>query len=168
VFSAAYLGRSLSIQSFFPDRDGPISPISGPDAGVAPFGSGTGGSDPPITYAPPAGTTRSSTDQVYTPIAAQSHSSAATFGSFAGATLKDPPHQLSNTSASSSSTQLPIRGAVSTGPDYSDSIADLKRQQEQAVNSYVQAPIQHLGSGVRPLPRAGVGPTELPPAYTPN
>jgi hypothetical protein len=73
---------------------------------------------------------------------------------------------------------LSVVGGSSTAADpseYGDSVADLKRRQQQVVNQYEQgisgsAPIvQHTDSGVRALDTgAGPAPTELPPVYTPN
>ncbi|KAJ6548798.1 hypothetical protein B0H19DRAFT_1265590 [Mycena capillaripes] len=58
----------------------------------------------------------------------------------------------------------------------SDSVADLKRQQQQVVNSYEQvitrrapaAPTQHVDSGVRLLDPTGPDASDIPPVYTPN
>ncbi|KAF7368311.1 Amidohydro-rel domain-containing protein [Mycena venus] len=67
---------------------------------------------------------------------------------------------------------LSVVGGSSTAG--SDSIADLKRRQQQVVNSYEEGisgvpPVQHVDSGVRQLaPAVGPGLSELPPVYTPN
>ncbi|KAF7328695.1 Amidohydro-rel domain-containing protein [Mycena sanguinolenta] len=68
---------------------------------------------------------------------------------------------------------LTVVGGSSTTPDPSDSVAELKRRQQQVVNQYEQgisgsAPvIQHTDSGMRALDSgAGPAPTELPPVYT--
>ncbi|KAJ6482552.1 hypothetical protein C8R45DRAFT_1099831 [Mycena sanguinolenta] len=68
---------------------------------------------------------------------------------------------------------LTVVGGSSTTPDPSDSVAELKRRQQQVVNHYEQgisgsAPVmQHTDSGMRAVdPGAGPAPTELPPVYT--
>ncbi|KAJ6555983.1 hypothetical protein B0H19DRAFT_1151699 [Mycena capillaripes] len=97
-----------------------------------------------------------------------------------------PSHVSSASAASGSSSQHKSRGTVASvggsstaGPSHShsssSSVADLKRQQQQAVNSHGQRDdeppiVQHVDSGVRELDpvSAGTGRVELPPVYTPT
>ncbi|KAJ7489123.1 hypothetical protein FB451DRAFT_1390294 [Mycena latifolia] len=87
------------------------------------------------------------------------------------------PYTSSSSSAPSSSErgQLSVVGSTVLSTEYTDSIADLKRQQQQVVNSYepghssTHAPSsQHVHSGMRALAPAEEGPTDLPPVYTPQ
>jgi hypothetical protein len=161
-----------------------MTPMSGslyPNAVAAPYGPG--GFDPRTAYAAPAWVPHGHTSQAYAPMDPQSHSAQAPYDPFAlvggGAIPYNSGHQSSYTSSASSSSRIPARGslsAVSTA-EYSDSISDLKRRQQQMVNSYeqgisngqvhAQAPIQHLDSAVRTLDPPGLAPVELPPVYTP-
>ncbi|KAJ7899302.1 hypothetical protein B0H14DRAFT_3124257 [Mycena olivaceomarginata] len=88
----------------------------------------------------------------------------------------------SESGAASQSPRSHVRGTSSTVTDTttapSDSIADLKRRQQEVVSSYEAgitgalahatpaSPIQHVDSGMRALTPAAAGPAELPPVYT--
>ncbi|KAJ7355308.1 hypothetical protein DFH08DRAFT_803351 [Mycena albidolilacea] len=88
----------------------------------------------------------------------------------------------SESGAASQSSRSHVRGTSSTAADTttapSDSIADLKRRQQEVVSSYEAgitgapahatpaSPIQHEDSGMRALTPAAAGPAELPPVYT--
>ncbi|KAJ7244454.1 hypothetical protein C8J57DRAFT_1363865 [Mycena rebaudengoi] len=92
----------------------------------------------------------------------------------------DPSPAQSSYEASESPTsqsQSHGRSPTADNTEYSGSIADLKRRQQQVVSSYMEginggnahsAPIQHVDSGERELTpaTAGSGPAELPPVYT--
>ncbi|KAJ6606866.1 hypothetical protein B0H10DRAFT_2074100 [Mycena sp. CBHHK59/15] len=76
---------------------------------------------------------------------------------------------------SSSTFSTPQRGPLSvvggSSSGYSDSIADLKRRQQEVVDSYEAGVsgrplVQHVDSGVRELDSAAQN--ELPPVYTPH
>ncbi|KAJ7843804.1 hypothetical protein B0H14DRAFT_3688688 [Mycena olivaceomarginata] len=88
----------------------------------------------------------------------------------------------SESGAASQSSRSHARGTSSTAADTtsapSDSIADLKRRQQEVVSSYEAgitgapahatpaSPIQHVDSGMRELTPAAAEPAELPPLYT--
>ncbi|KAJ7628327.1 hypothetical protein FB45DRAFT_1003995 [Roridomyces roridus] len=102
----------------------------------------------------------------------------------------DPPRTQSQSqsafsvSSAPTSTRGPLSVANPSPPSdhyYSDSIADLKRRQQEVVQSYEDginsggagpSLIQHVDSGARSLPmedeHPASGPIELPPVYTPN
>ncbi|KAJ6573436.1 hypothetical protein DFH09DRAFT_1362082 [Mycena vulgaris] len=93
-------------------------------------------------------------------------------------------HNPSESGAASQSSRNHARDTSSTAADtttaHSDSVADLKRRQQEVVSSYEAgingngapahatpaSPIQHVDSGMRALAPAAAGPAELPPVYT--
>ncbi|KAJ7489120.1 hypothetical protein FB451DRAFT_1553002 [Mycena latifolia] len=178
-------------QPFLPNPT-PMTPMSGfaGSASVlaAPYGSPApspfpGGFDPHAPHAPPAGGAYAHPGQACAPPPGAPYGGGYPGAAFAAASAQAAynPHRASasyaasSSSAPSSSQRGPLSVVGSTAPsaEYGDSIADLKRRQQQVVDSYEQGisgahtpPIQHVDSGVRALDPAA--PSELPPVYTPN
>lgn len=166
-----------------------VSPYGSPaPPSPASYSPGPGGFDPRVTYAA-AGAPYGHPSQGYAPMP----SAQAPYDPFAaiGAAMaqQHPPSSAPQSSYAPSVSSVPssqypnrpllsvVGGSSSTGntTDYSDSIADLKRRQQQVVNSYEQGisgahspPMQHTDSGIRSLDPDEPGPSELPPVYTPN
>jgi hypothetical protein len=167
-------------------KTAPPSPY-GPAGGAPPPGPGF---DPRLTYAASAGGTYGQPGQAYPQqtYPQQGPPGQAAYDPYAaiGAAMQQHPPQSSYAPSESSvpSSQYRNRGALSAvggsstadQSEFSDSVADLKRRQQQIVNSYEQGVggsqpplIQHVDSGVRELnPAAGTAPAELPPVYTPH
>lgn len=142
---------------------GPVAPSA--------YGLGPGGFDPRMTHAAPAG---SSYNQGYAVVPTQSPPAQAAYDPFASS-QSSPSVSSVPSSQYQNRPPLSVVGSSSTGNGHSDSIVDLKRRQQQVVDSYEQgitgahaAPIQHIDSGVRAMDPASRGPAELPPVYTPN
>ncbi|KAJ7722877.1 hypothetical protein DFH07DRAFT_971754 [Mycena maculata] len=176
-------------QPFLPNPT-PLTPMMGnfagspsvsgaPYANPAParpatYGVGPGGFDPRIAN-------RASYNPAYAPVSPQGQAHDQAYEPYAaiGADMQQSPYNSHPSSPSVSSVPssryqnrgpLTVVGSSSTADGYSDSIADLKRRQQEVVASYEHgvsgAPIQHVDSGIRSLDEPG--PSELPPVYTPN
>ncbi|KAJ7234757.1 hypothetical protein B0H12DRAFT_1327620 [Mycena haematopus] len=188
VLSPPPNGRPPS--QFLPSQP-PMTPMSGlpGSASMAPsygapsgasYSTGGDGFGPHQTYAMPAPGPFGQ-HNTYAPVPAQGFPSPAPYDPYisvgsamlqADNTRPQSSHAPSVSSIPSSSNRGPL-SVVGGSPDGSDSIAELKRRQQQVVNEYEQgisgsAPvIQHTDSGVRSLePGAGQVPAELPPVYT--
>ncbi|KAJ6551128.1 hypothetical protein B0H19DRAFT_1156574 [Mycena capillaripes] len=188
----------------------PMSGVPGPApvlAAAASYGKSapppgaynTGGFDSRLTYGTPQQAPYGHPGQAYAPVPPQGYPAQGAYDPYAaiGASMTMQQHPQNAAPQSSyapsvssipSSSQYQSRGTLSVvggsstadQSEFSDSIADLKRRQQQVVNSYEQgisggsahpAPlIQHVDSGVRALDPAAAGPApiELPPTYTPN
>ncbi|KAJ6516910.1 hypothetical protein C8R47DRAFT_1268703 [Mycena vitilis] len=146
--------------------------------GASPAGYGPGGFDSRLVYAAGgAAAMQGHSGQAYLPPQGAAYDPYASMHTA-------PQSSYAASSAPSSQYASPHRGALSVVGDtnteyYSDSVADLKRRQQQVVNSYEQGVsggsshgtpplIQHVDSGARALDPAGPAPIELPPTYTPN
>ncbi|KAJ7677878.1 hypothetical protein DFH06DRAFT_561839 [Mycena polygramma] len=178
----------------------PATPISDrfPASSAAYSPYNPGGSDARATYAVAGAAAYGHTGQVYPSPQAPPQGAYDPFASVAPAVALQPhpsaavpqprssyaPTESASSAPSSSQYAYPQRGGggplsvVGGAPvDTNDSVAELKRRQQQVVNSYEQgvgsasaAPplIQHVDSGVRALNPAGPAAVELPPTYTPN
>ncbi|KAJ7100806.1 hypothetical protein B0H15DRAFT_461899 [Mycena belliarum] len=150
-----FLANSASMTSLSSPMLG--SPFVSPAPGT--YSTGPDGSNP---HAPPAGALYRTADTPppQDPAAYDPFSAAAGYAA------------SSSSAPSSARPPLSVVGSAAPSTEYSDSIADLKRRQQEIVNSYEKGiggytpPMQHVDSGVRSLDPTG--PTELPPVYTPN
>ncbi|KAF8176343.1 hypothetical protein K438DRAFT_1979137 [Mycena galopus ATCC 62051] len=173
-------------QPFLPGT--PMTPMSGLPGSApmatsydapagAPYTPGGGAVDPRQSYAMPS---RGSFGQAntYAPVPPQGFPTSAPYDPYAsaGASMTSPQSSYAPSVSSIPSSSSPNRGPLSVVGGFStvdsDSVAELKRRQQQVVNQYEQgiggsAPvIQHTDSGVRSLePIAGPA-TELPPVYS--
>ncbi|KAJ7699220.1 hypothetical protein B0H17DRAFT_1328265 [Mycena rosella] len=176
--SAAPMGGPPPTQPFLapstPISGFPGSPqMQGAPYAPAPYTPGPGGFDAHASYAAPAsagpyGNPGQSAQAPYDPFASPRSTMYAATPSYAASASSGP-------SSSQSRPALSVVGSTAPDSEYGDSIADLKRRQQQVVNSYEQGisgahapPIQHVDSGVRALALDGPGPSELPPIYTPH
>ncbi|KAK7052079.1 Amidohydro-rel domain-containing protein [Favolaschia claudopus] len=162
------------------------APLAGPYTGrpspsPLPYKSGSSGFDSSQTYAASNQLPYQQPPQQggYSPgPGPQGFAAQASYNPYAGLPSRHQPQS----SYAGSSTSLPSTSqnpgssvfSASTNAD-PDSVANLKRRQQQVVNQYEQgvsgsAPVvQHTDSGRRDLePTAGPAPAELPPVYTPN
>ncbi|KAJ7446594.1 hypothetical protein FB451DRAFT_1537538 [Mycena latifolia] len=132
------------------------------------YGSNSGGFDPYASHAAPVGTPYG---QTYSPHPSTPYAHPGP--TFMPVTAQAAHYEASTSSAPSSSQRSPLSVVGNTAEKHSDSLADLKRRQQQVVDSYEQGirgdapPIQHVDSGVRALDPARPA-AELPPVYTPN
>ncbi|KAJ7677886.1 hypothetical protein DFH06DRAFT_1422158 [Mycena polygramma] len=183
--------RATSRYANFPPGPKMSSPANGPAptqpflqqapttamGGAPPVGYSPGGFDSRLAYAAGGAAMQGHSGQAYPPPQGAAYDPYASMHTA-------PQSSYAASSAPSSQYASPHRGALSVVGDtnteyYSDSVADLKRRQQQVVNSYEQGVsggsshgtpplIQHVDSGVRALDPVGPAPIELPPTYTPN
>ncbi|KAJ7176860.1 hypothetical protein C8R46DRAFT_1245963 [Mycena filopes] len=182
---SSYAGAAPVLAASAPGS--PYTPAGGPGgfdsrltyAAGAPYGAQPYTPPPGQGYAPPAGPppqSQAQSEAAYDPYAAIGASMAMAPQSSYAPSASYAPSISSSMPSTTTTTRGPLSvvGGASTREEYGDSIADLKRRQQQVVNSYEQGiggsgqgPIvQHTDSGVRALDPAGA--TELPPVYTPN
>ncbi|KAF7332917.1 Amidohydro-rel domain-containing protein [Mycena venus] len=149
----------------FLSKPTPMTAMSSSAPSPAIYNLGSGGFDPRSSFARPSKMALNSALQAAHDSSASSSYAISASGS-------------STTSTSKYQNRAPPAGiggsSMGTPSEYSDSIADLKRrQQQQVVNSYHEGvdssahhvPVQHVDSE---LASTAASPSELPPVYTPN